>query len=217
MRVWAIIPVKPFVRAKSRLADVLDAKAREALAENMFRHSLGVVKQSALLAGCTVVSRDTRVLAIAREYKAFTVKEEGAPELNAALARASEVARLQSADAVLVLPADLPLHTAQDIDEMITLGRRYHVTVVIAPDRKDEGTNAMLMTPPNLIPFSYGPNSFQRHVELAKATKATVQIHRSARLALDLDTPEDLDYYKQLVANTAANPHGPLLPTPGAK
>ncbi|MFQ3536340.1 MAG: 2-phospho-L-lactate guanylyltransferase [Aggregatilineales bacterium] len=200
MTTWAIVPVKPFVRAKSRLASVLTPEQREALAERMLRHGLATLSSVPAIAGVMVISRDTKVLTIAREYGAQTVQESGAPELNDALLRATELARLRGATSVLVVPADLPIYTAQDIEELLGLGR-YGQTVVLVPDRNEDGTNAMLIKPPALIPYSFGAGSFQRHCDLAKQHGATLKIHRSERLSVDIDTPSDLAFYEALLGS----------------
>ena len=118
-------------------------------------------------------------------------------ELNAALLRASQVVATQGADGVLVLPADVPMVTAEDIEQILHLGR-YNTTVVLAPDANEDGTNALLCNPPGFIPFSYGPGSFLRHKTLAEEAGATVKIYRSDRISLDIDTPPDLDLYRQM-------------------
>ncbi|PJF35288.1 MAG: 2-phospho-L-lactate guanylyltransferase [Candidatus Thermofonsia Clade 1 bacterium] len=196
MTTWAIVPVKPFVRAKSRLASVLTPEQREALAERMLRHGLAILSNVPAITGLMVISRDGRVLAIAREYGAQTVQESGTPELNAALMRATELARLRGASSVLVVPADLPLYTVQDIEEVLQLGR-YSRTVVLVPDRNEDGTNAMLVNPPALIPYSFGAGSFQRHCELAQQHGATLKVHRSEHLSIDIDTPSDLAFLEE--------------------
>jgi 2-phospho-L-lactate/phosphoenolpyruvate guanylyltransferase len=199
MNIWAIVPVKPFIRAKSRLAAVLQPQERQALAEKMFRHSIEVLVSVRRVAGVLVISRDTKALAIARDYGVHTVQESGAPELNAALLRASQVVGSQGADGVLVLPADVPMVAAEDIEQILHLGR-YNTTVVLAPDGQDDGTNALLCNPPGYIPFSYGPGSFHRHLALAEEAGATVKIYRSERLSLDIDTPPDLDHFQHLTS-----------------
>jgi len=197
MSLWVIIPVKPFVRAKSRLSATLTPDERSKLAENLLKHVLGVVRDVPQVAGTLVISRDTKVLAIARDYGAHTVQESGAPELNNALMRATQVVGAWKAGGVLVLPADLPLVERHDITDMIEMGRERN-TVVIATDENDDGTNAMLVRPPGLIPYAYGPGSFKRHMDLARGVSATVKIYRSERLALDIDLPEDLEHYQRL-------------------
>jgi 2-phospho-L-lactate guanylyltransferase len=202
MNIWAIVPIKPFNRAKSRLAKVLRPEQRESLAERMFRHTLEVLTSVKQIAGVMVISRDHGALAIARDFGVHTVQESGAPELNAALLRASQVIGSQGVDGVFVLPADIPFVAAEDIQEILHLGR-YNTTVVLAPDARDEGTNALLVVPPGFIPFAFGVRSFRRHMMLAEGAGATVKVYRSDRIALDIDTPDDLATYYRLIEQGA--------------
>jgi len=201
MNIWAIVPIKPFNRAKSRLAKVLPPEQRESLAERMFRHTLEVLISVRQIAGVMVISRDHGALAMARDYGVHTVQESGAPELNAALLRASQVIGSHGVDGVFVLPADIPFVAAEDIQEILHLGR-YNTTVVLAPDARDEGTNALLVNPPGYIPFAFGGCSFRRHMMLAEEAGATVKIYRSDRIGLDIDTPDDLETYYRLIGQT---------------
>lgn len=204
MSVWVIIPVKPLHRAKSRLATVLSPEERSKLAEDLFRHVLGVVKNVPQVAGTLVISRDPKVLAIARDYGAHTVQESGAPELNSALMRATNVVATWRAAAVLVLPADLPFVNEEDVRSIIELGRM-NMSMVIATDRNQDGTNAMLIRPPALIPYMYGTGSFKRHMESARAAGATVRVYASTRLMLDIDVPEDLERYTHIQRGDSEN------------
>ncbi len=198
MSIWVLIPVKPLVRAKSRLAGALSPEQRQQLAEYMFRHVLNVVRGVPQIMGTLVVSRDSKALAIAREYNARTVQESGQPELNAALTRATQVVASWGCQGVLVLPADLPLLTGEDVARMASLGIDAP-SVVIATDQHGDGTNALLVRPPGYIEYAFGPGSFKRHVQLAQAAGAVVQEFKSDRLALDIDMPADLDSYNHLV------------------
>ncbi len=198
MCVWVIVPVKPLKLAKSRLAEVLTPEERQKLASAMLRHVLSVVGNVPKVAGTLVISRDNKALSIAREYGANTVQESGAPELNAALTRATQVLTSWRCDAVLVLPADLPLLCPDDVTNIINLGKR-EMTMVIASDRNNDGTNALFLRPPGFIPYSYGKDSYQRHIGLAYEAGVDVREYHSPRLHLDIDYPEDLERYHRLV------------------
>lgn len=197
MNVWAIVPVKPLNRAKSRLAGVLAPEVREQLATAMLTRTVSLLAESPDISGTLVISRDSRALVIARRYGAKTVQESGNPELNPSLERASQVIASWNAGAALVLPADLPLLALADLKELVNLGR-YNQSAVIVPDRLGDGTNGLLLRPPGLISFSFGPHSFARHLASARAANATVHVYRSERLTLDLDVPEDLLIYLEL-------------------
>ncbi|MFN8378562.1 MAG: 2-phospho-L-lactate guanylyltransferase [Anaerolineae bacterium] len=210
MSVWTIVPVKPLTRAKSRLAAVLSPSERVELAEKLLRHTLETVQQVPEITGVLVISRDNKALALAREVGAHTVQESGMPELNNALMRATQVVNAWRGGAVLILPADLPLVAPEDLREIVLLGVD-DPSVVIAPDRARDGTNALLVRPAGLIPYAYGPGSFHRHLELAHATSARTQVYESERLMLDIDVPADLDLYRQY--ENGGNPEAQSAPT----
>jgi len=203
-RIWAIIPVKPLANAKSRLAPALTPTQRQQLAEQMFRHVLEISTSVPQLAGTLVISRDNKALAIAREYGAKTVQESGAPEMNAALMRATSLIARWRGSGVLILPADLPLVTTDDVVSMVEMGDDLY-SVVIATDQDRDGTNAMLVRPPGLMEYGYGPGSFDRHIERGKAAGAIVHIYESERLQLDIDLPEDLETYAQWQNGSSSN------------
>ncbi len=176
----------------------------------LFRRVLTAVTETPQVTGTLVISRDNHALAIARDMGAHTVQESGAPELNNALMRATQVVGGWHGGAVLILPADLPLITPEDVRGMVDLGQE-SLTVVIATDSREDGTNAMLIRPPGLIPYAYGVGSYQRHMALAKEAGATVKQFRSDRLALDIDVPADLEEYYRRTGNQQELPLTPNI------
>jgi 2-phospho-L-lactate guanylyltransferase len=192
MSLWAIVPVKPLRRGKSRLAGVLSQDERAGLNQALLAHTLDTLKATPEIEQILVVSRDTAALALAREHGARTVQEDGAPHLNVALARATIVARNYASRGVLIVPADLPLLTPQDIRYMLEFANQPPV-VVVAPDHRRQGTNALLICPVGLIDYDFGPDSFQHHCERALKAGAHLEICELPSLALDMDLPEDLD------------------------
>jgi 2-phospho-L-lactate guanylyltransferase len=197
MTLWAIVPVKPLRRGKSRLAGTLTEDERTELNRALLQHTLETLSELKEVDGVLVVSRDPNALTIARNHGARTVQEDGQPELNTALKRATIVAQVYATRGVLVLPADLPLVTREDILALIQRAVEPPV-VVIAPDRHKKGTNALLISPPGLIEYDFGENSFQRHCELVKKAGARLEIVDLPSLGLDLDVPEDFEIIKSL-------------------
>jgi len=179
-----IIPVKPFAEAKQRLAPALTPAERAQLAENMFRHVFDVVSASFGLSNVLVICRSHDVLAIAEAEGAMAVLESEPFGLNSALSKAASIAQTQGASRVLALASDLPLLRESDVAELARYG------CAIAPDRHRRGTNALLW--PVVLPFSFGDDSFARH--LASAANAGLDPHTVTRtgLAHDVDVPEDL-------------------------
>jgi len=136
-----------------------------------------------------VISRDPRVLKDTQMGGGLPLKEEGS-DLNAALTQASHFASACGADGILVLPTDLPFLTDRDVQTLLRLATDAPA-VVIAPCRRSIGTNALLMRPPLLIPFAFGPASFPRHLASARLIGVRPTVLRTPTLAFDLDTPED--------------------------
>lgn len=192
MTLWAIVPVKPLNRGKSRLSGILSRGERLELNRTLLTHTLDTIQTIPNIEQVLVISRDPEALALAREHGARTVQEKKTSHLNDALIRATFVASKYATAGVLVLPADLPLLTPEDIQAMMARAVDPPV-VVIAPDRHRQGTNALLISPAGLIEYSFGPGSFERHCEQAEEEGARLEICELSSLALDIDYPEDLE------------------------
>ena len=200
MTLWAIIPVKPLRRGKSRLAGALSEDERTELNRTLLEHTLKTLSGLKELEEVLVISRDPQALTIARNHGARTVRENGQPELNTALKRATVIAQVYATRGVLVLPADLPLITREDVLTLIQHADDPPV-VVIAPDRHGKGTNALLLSPSGLIEYDFGEDSFQRHCDRVRASGARLEIVDLPSLGLDLDIPEDLEIIRNLEKN----------------
>ncbi len=199
MSLCAIVPVKALHESKSRLRDVLTPVGRVELTREMLLNTLRELAEVREIERTLVVSADSTVLALARERGAEVIEERGPPSLNKALSQATAVASEMRAEAVLILPADLPLLQAADVQDLV--GRAHDPpVVVVSPDRKRSGTNALLMAPPGTIKYGFGPDSFERHVRSAEASGARVEIIELPNLGLDLDAPEDLEIYRDRIA-----------------
>lgn len=197
MTIWAIVPVKPLRRGKSRLAGTLSEDERAELNQSLLQHTLQTLTNIKQLEQVLVVSRDPHALTIARQHGARTVREDGQPQLNTALTRATVIAKVHATRGVLILPADLPLISREDVLTLMEKAIDPPV-VVIAPDRHGKGTNALLISPSGLIEYDFGENSFQRHCERAKQAGARLEIVDLPSLGLDLDLPEDLEIIREL-------------------
>jgi len=200
MTFWAIVPVKPLRRGKSRLAQVLSEEERLGLNSQLLVHTVDTLREIPEIEQVLVVSRDQSALALARAHGARTVQENGAPELNVALTRATIVAKQYATRGVLIIPSDLPMISKEDVSAMIGMVKEPPV-VVVAPDRKREGTNALLVCPVGLIEYDYGPLSFERHCLRAREVGARLEICDLPSLALDMDVPEDLELVSDELGN----------------
>ena len=184
-----LIPAKAFALAKSRLAPTIDAAARAALSRDFLRHVIGVATDPLLAANVRVVSASPDVLVFAAMLGAIAERESASghnPALEAAMTS------LPLDRPVLILSADLPLLSVEDIAALMAAGRA--ADVVIATDHSGEGSNALWLARPSLIPLRFGPGSCAAH--MAQATQAGLRARIVTRvgLARDIDLPIDLEF-----------------------
>jgi 2-phospho-L-lactate guanylyltransferase len=141
-----------------------------------------------------VVSADPAALMLAAQQGVATLQEARAG-LNQALVQARRHAVEQGARSLLVLASDLPLVSASDVEAILAAG---DASVVIAPDRRRQGTNALLLRPPEVIAFAFGEDSFARHLDLALAAGVVAIEVSLPGLAFDVDLSEDWDDLRAL-------------------
>jgi len=194
-RIWAAVAYKGTVGVKQRLAGLLDESERIALGLAMLHdvmlalHSVTSVERVLLMTQASDLAArwtDPRLVVIADDGE---VGVHGG-RLNAAFARAQGIARLEDVEVLLLLPADLPLLSGGAVDALI--GALQSPGVVLAPDRGNGGTNALLVSPPDALAPSFGDGSFRQHLRAATSAGLSVRIVEAAGLALDVDTPPDV-------------------------
>jgi len=210
MILWAIIPVKPLRDSKSRLSHILSADERSQLTTHMLSRLLDILDKVPAVDRSLVISRDPAVLKIARQHGASTYGETDKQDLNLALTRASHIATAQRADCILILPADLPFITIEDVEMMIAgaapesairPGNRYFYqsrSITICTDHSSDGTNALLVCPPTGFTFRFGQNSFNLHLEEAARLGMSRRIIHAPSIKFDLDTEDDWNTYLAL-------------------
>ena len=185
----AVVPVKDLRGTKSRLAPVLNPGARAGLTLYMMGRVVAAIREAGVEDIC-VVSPDRIVLAEAERRGALPLIQESRG-LNPALEEGRRRALDLGASTLLVLPADLPLLDAEDVRAVLEEAGE-GPSVVISPDGVRSGTNALLIQPPDALPFAFGPDSFEAHIEAARSRDLDVRVCERCHLSFDLDTAEDL-------------------------
>jgi len=184
--VHAVVAVKGFERGKHRLASVLTEAQRHLLIKTMLNDVLDALRAAPGIASINVLSSDVGVLSNDVEQ----IVDPGTG-LNAAVANAARVLSNDGAHSMLLLPADLPLVTVDDINALLAAAKEHDA--VIAPDARHAGTNALLLTPPLLIEPQFGEQSFTAHVQAIRCSSAkSMHILERPGLAHDIDVPADL-------------------------
>ena len=201
-RLVAIVPVHALEGAKSRLGETLDAEERQALVLQLLDRSVRAAEAVEAIELVVVVSPDPAVLRAASAAGATPVRQVGTG-LNEGLGAATRWAEADGATAVMVLAGDLPAISIETIGSVVRAAAAAiratpdRPLVAIVADRHGRGTNVLLVSPPDGIPFAFGPASRAAHLAAAETAGATV-VALDGPLTLDLDLPDDLILAEEL-------------------
>ncbi|HHQ15022.1 MAG TPA: 2-phospho-L-lactate guanylyltransferase [Chromatiales bacterium] len=194
----AVVPVKPFDAAKRRLQTALDTAECAGLAEAMLRDVLDALAGSrACTSICLLGGADARRLA--QHGSLRWIDDAGHGGLNSALELAAAKLAAEQVDTLLVLPGDLPCISAADLDALDAVHRG---GLTVCPARRDGGTNALMLSPPDAINFHFGPDSARRHLEAGIAAGLASRLHDAEAFGLDVDTADDLLWLCQHAGDT---------------
>jgi 2-phospho-L-lactate/phosphoenolpyruvate guanylyltransferase len=192
MRTVAVLPIKSFGAAKQRLSATLRGGSRHILAQSMFFDVLAALRRSRRLDAVAVVTDDHEVEAVLRGDPVTVLRENRRAGQSAAAAIGIDHALAEGFQRVLLVPGDTPLLDPEAIDHLLESTRADRVAVTIVPDRHGEGTNALLLSPPEALAPSFGPGSLERHVTAAREAQVSYAVEEVECLMLDVDTPDDL-------------------------
>lgn len=188
---WALIPVKTFSAAKTRLAPVLAPPDRAALARTMLLDVLDALRDCRRISGIAIISREASLPDIANHYGAVLLAEPADSDLSRAVGRGLDWARARSdIDTLLIVPGDLPLLDPDDVERLAAAAADSYA---ISPARDENGTNALVLPRPFRFQPDFGPGSFARHLAALRADGQAPIVHRSVGISLDIDTASDLN------------------------
>lgn len=197
-----LIPVKNTASAKQRLASILDQPSRTKLAQAMLNDVLTTLHEWKNRPKVGIVTGDSYAAELAREYQFEVIADRDNPGETGAIEMATEVCVARGEESTLVIPADIPLVQAWELEEIVR-----HAPVegsVLVPAGDGRGTNAVLRRPASLFPLRFGNDSFKPHHAAAQATgKPCVVLHLPG-IAVDVDTPPDLRQLLSLPGETHA-------------
>jgi 2-phospho-L-lactate guanylyltransferase len=205
----AVLPIKAFEEAKRRLRHHLSPGERHALAEAMFADVLIALRRATRVDSVIVVSADHVAQQIAAGYGAGVIEDLNRGH-NPAATVGINAALKAGADRALLVPGDTPALDPSELDALLS-GPARPRSVLIVPDRHGTGTNALLLTPPDGMSSSFGPDSRKRHEAGATAANLDGEVVEVPSLGLDVDTVEDLEALQHRLAHS----HGGAARTRG--
>jgi len=195
---FGVVPVKNLVDSKRRLSTVFTPLERQRLTLAMLEDVLAALKTS-VADKTLVVGEDAQIQKVAENCNALFLLTTS-DGLNPAIEEATDWCVQQDADSVMIVPADIPLLEAEDVNSIVRLASNDRA-VVLAPS-VNWGTNALLQSPPKLIPACFGPRSFIEHIREAYVRGISVRLHFSEELATDIDSAKDLKKLFSVSNNT---------------
>ena len=190
-RIAAVIPVKNFSEAKQRLQPVLSCKERRRLARMMFQDVLNVLVECRRLAAVYVVTSDPDAARLAGTLGAAVLPDPIVGGLSGAIAHAAQALKAQGVDGMLVMPADVPNIDVAAVERLLDAHAPPRAVTLVGAAR-DGGTNALLCSPPDVIPNCFGHNSFRAHCQLAASSGIEPNVVSLPGLHYDIDRPLDL-------------------------
>jgi 2-phospho-L-lactate guanylyltransferase len=200
---WAAIPVKGLAEAKTRLSPVLSPAERRRLFTLMLEDVLSAVVAARGLAGIVVVTGDEEAAELAARHGATILREAAGRGQSAAVAATAWMLRDSGAAAMLALPADVPLVTAAEVEAMLA-AHEPAPAVTIAPAADRRGSNGLLCSPPDVIDFHFGDDSFVPHRDAARRQGIEPAVLTLPGFGLDIDRPADLAELLSRPATTRA-------------
>ena len=197
-----LVPVKNLSKAKQRLAAVLDQRARTELAQAMLHDVAASIASWDRRPDAALVTSDEFAIEIARRYDFEIIPDPANPGETGAIETATRVCSERGIDFTLVIPADIPLIQASELEEILAHAPAEGSVLVPAADGR--GTNAAYRRPPNLFPLRFGNDSFKPHFAAARASGKSCVVLQLPGIALDVDNPADLQQLMAQTGNTSA-------------
>jgi 2-phospho-L-lactate guanylyltransferase len=185
-----LIPVKNLSSAKQRLAAILDQSARTELAQTMLQDVTAAVAAWEKHPPCALVTSDPFAIELACKHNFEVIPDPANPGETGAIEMATKICSTRGEDNTLVIPADIPLIRADEIEQIFA-----HAPAegsVLAPAYDGRGTNAAFRRPANLFPLRFGNDSFKPHLAAAQATGKPCIVIKLTGIGLDVDNPAEL-------------------------
>ena len=185
-----LIPVKNLSSAKQRLASMLDQPARTELAQAMLHDVVSAIAGWTGRPPSALVTSDPFAIDLAKQYDFEIILDPANPGETGAIEMATLICVERGVDYTLIIPADIPLIQASELNQILANAPEEGTVLVPAADGR--GTNAAFRRPADLFPLRFGNDSFKPHLAAAQATGKPCEVLQLPGIALDVDNPSDL-------------------------
>jgi len=197
-----LVPVKSLANAKQRLASVLDQPTRTELAQAMLFDVLETLATWTNRPEVGIVTSDAFAIELAQRFEFEVIPDNANRSETDAIEMATKVCESRNVDSTLVIPGDIPLINASELEQILEAAPAEGSVLVPAADGR--GTNAAWRRPAGLFPLRFGNDSFKPHLTAARATQKHCVVLSLPGIALDIDNPSDLRQLAEAPGETRA-------------
>ncbi len=190
LRIGAIVPVKTFSRAKTRLN--LSPEKTERVCSTMLESVLSTLSQSEVIEKTVIVSKDETALGIGKKFGVIEIYDHEELGVNNAVKLADNYLLKENFDSTIVFPQDIPMIQPEDIQALLN-SKIHNKHVLVVPSRKFDGTNALLRMPLDVMETHYDEDSYKIHLDTAEKRGAESTLVLIRRIMLDVDDQSDLN------------------------
>ena len=188
---WAVIPVKQISQAKQRLSKILSSEERRDFFSAMLEDVLSMMVKIDFFEKIILATNCPHAISIAGRH-GITHFETGPDDgLNQAAGETVNHLLENGISDMFLIPADIPLITEEEINSAIK-AHPSAPSLTIIPSRDKLGSNCLLLSPPTRMPLKFGPDSYFRHLEIAKSNGLKINPMELPGFGLDIDEPKDL-------------------------
>jgi len=190
LKTVAIIPVKSFSKAKTRLS--ISSEKTVDICKIMLNEVLQTISSTNKIDNTIIVSRDESAFDIGKKFNVIQVFDQSESGVNNAISLADDYISNSEFDTSVILPQDIPFFNTFDLDNLFSFFQKN--SVIIVPSRHFNGTNALLRNPSKIMTTRYDEGTYKSQLEQAKSNNIDLSLLLIRRLMLDVDTKDDIEF-----------------------
>ena len=190
MKTVAIIPVKSFSKAKTRLS--ISSEKTVDICKIMLNEVLQTISSTNKIDNTIIVSRDESAFDIGKKFNVIQVFDESESGVNNAISLVDDYISDSEFDTSVILPQDIPFFNTSDLDNLFSFFQKN--SVIIVPSRHFNGTNALLRNPAKIMTTRYDEGTYKSHLDQAKSSNIDLSLLLIRRLMLDIDAKVDIEF-----------------------
>ena len=191
MKTVAIIPVKSFSKAKTRLT--ISSEKTVDICKLMLGEVLQTISTSKKIDNTIIVSHDQSAFDIGKKFNAIEVFDELESGVNNAITLADEYISDSEFGTSIILPQDIPFFNNSDLDNLFSFFQRKN-SIIVVPSRQFNGTNSLIRNPSRVMTTRYDEGTYKSHLDEAKCNNVDFSLVLIRRLMLDIDSQDDIEF-----------------------